>query len=300
MLIVSPWTTGGWVCSQVFDHTSVLRFLEARFDIPEPNISAWRRSLCGDLTAAFNFASPPEPSIPHFEVPKRIISQHRPYHVPDVQSMPKQEPGVRKSRALPYEFFVHARLRDQETDAVMEKVWIDFANTGEAGVGFYVYNGVKPDDNPRRYTISANKSLSDYWLTKEVNGAYDLSIYGPNGYHCHFGGNVEEVRTHGKAHPEVKVRYDVTKGDLSLTLTNFGSAPCTFKVVNAYNKDASHSYSVTAGASVDDHWELGTSSNWYDLSITVAEMPSYMRRFAGHVETGRPGTSDPAVFEEAP
>ncbi len=59
MLIVSPWTRGGWVCSEVFDHTSVLRFLEARFGVYEPNISKWRRSICGDLTSAFD--SPPPP-----------------------------------------------------------------------------------------------------------------------------------------------------------------------------------------------------------------------------------------------
>ena len=60
MVVVSPWTRGGWVCSEVFDHTSVLRFLEARFGAPmrETNITAWRRSVCGDLTSAFDFSKP--------------------------------------------------------------------------------------------------------------------------------------------------------------------------------------------------------------------------------------------------
>ena len=39
MLVVSPWSRGGWVNSQVFDHTSVLRFLEALTGVAEPNIS---------------------------------------------------------------------------------------------------------------------------------------------------------------------------------------------------------------------------------------------------------------------
>ncbi|NDZ69628.1 phospholipase C, phosphocholine-specific, partial [Streptomyces sp. SID10362] len=43
MLVVSPWSTGGYVCSQTFDHTSVLRFMEQRFGVREPNISPWRR-----------------------------------------------------------------------------------------------------------------------------------------------------------------------------------------------------------------------------------------------------------------
>ena len=55
--IVSPWTAGGFVCSEVFDHTSLIRFIEARFGVPEPNISAWRRQTCGDLTSAFRFGS---------------------------------------------------------------------------------------------------------------------------------------------------------------------------------------------------------------------------------------------------
>jgi phospholipase C len=57
MLVVSPWSRGGWVNSQVFDHTSVIRFLEARFGVLEPNISAWRREIAGDLTSAFDFAA---------------------------------------------------------------------------------------------------------------------------------------------------------------------------------------------------------------------------------------------------
>ena len=45
MVVVSPWSRGGWVNSQVFDHTSVLRFLEVLTGVAEPNISAWRRSV---------------------------------------------------------------------------------------------------------------------------------------------------------------------------------------------------------------------------------------------------------------
>ncbi|HET7015973.1 MAG TPA: phospholipase C, phosphocholine-specific [Streptosporangiaceae bacterium] len=57
--IVSPWTAGGFVCSDVFDHSSLIRFIEARFGVHEPNISPWRRRTCGDLTTAFRFASGP-------------------------------------------------------------------------------------------------------------------------------------------------------------------------------------------------------------------------------------------------
>src|SRR5437588_10479825 len=56
-LVVSPFSRGGFVCSDTFDHTSTLRFLETRFGAEVPNLSAWRRAATGDLTSAFSFAS---------------------------------------------------------------------------------------------------------------------------------------------------------------------------------------------------------------------------------------------------
>jgi phospholipase C len=58
MLVVSPFSRGGFVSSDEFDHSSMLRFLEARFGVPVPNLSAWRRRTTGDMTAAFNFVQP--------------------------------------------------------------------------------------------------------------------------------------------------------------------------------------------------------------------------------------------------
>jgi phospholipase C len=54
-IIVSPWTAGGWVCSEPFDHTSVLQFVEKFTGVREPNITEWRRKTFGDLTSAFRF-----------------------------------------------------------------------------------------------------------------------------------------------------------------------------------------------------------------------------------------------------
>ena len=56
MLIVSPFSRGGFLSSDTFDHTSMLRFLETRFGVEVPNLSTWRRETVGDLTSAFNFA----------------------------------------------------------------------------------------------------------------------------------------------------------------------------------------------------------------------------------------------------
>ena len=55
MIVMSPFTRGGFLCSDPFDHTSILRFLETRFGVEVPNLSQWRRETTGDLTSAFNF-----------------------------------------------------------------------------------------------------------------------------------------------------------------------------------------------------------------------------------------------------
>jgi phospholipase C len=63
-LVISPWTRGGYVFSDVLDHTSSLRLLEARFGVEVPNISRWRRAVTGDMTGAFSFGLPPRTDIP--------------------------------------------------------------------------------------------------------------------------------------------------------------------------------------------------------------------------------------------
>jgi phospholipase C len=65
-IIVSPWTQGGWIASETFDHTSSLQFLEQLTGVTIPNITPWRRATFGDLTSAFGFARYPSavPSLP--------------------------------------------------------------------------------------------------------------------------------------------------------------------------------------------------------------------------------------------
>jgi phospholipase C len=109
MLVVSPFSRGGYVCSDTFDHTSQMRFLETRFGVSAPNISAWRRGVTGDLTSTLQMKSP-DPSVPSLP-PTPGLADPRvqrectaveiaggsvtvaPYSVPSTQSMPRQEPG---------------------------------------------------------------------------------------------------------------------------------------------------------------------------------------------------------------
>jgi phospholipase C len=104
MLILSPFSRGGFVSSDLFDHTSILRFLETRFGAEVPNLSAWRRATVGDLTSAFNFAAPNQ-SIPNLPstvaaIPSIIqeclanLGGTTPYPLPNPQTLPPQESGT--------------------------------------------------------------------------------------------------------------------------------------------------------------------------------------------------------------
>jgi len=104
MLIISPFSRGGLVSSDLFDHTSVLRFLETLFGAEVPNLSTWRRATVGDLTSAFNFKTTDQsnPNLPS-TIPgtQQAIQQcvanlagTTPFPVPNPQTMPTQEPGT--------------------------------------------------------------------------------------------------------------------------------------------------------------------------------------------------------------
>jgi len=109
MLVVSPFSRGGFVSRDLFDHTSLLLFLERRFGVRAANVSAWRRSTVGDLTAAFNFVRPDASTVLLPVAPPNDPAQHPecltaevqtdPYNAPDPAATPTahQEPGTRPS-----------------------------------------------------------------------------------------------------------------------------------------------------------------------------------------------------------
>jgi phospholipase C len=102
-MIISPFSRGGFVSSDLFDHTSILRFLETRFGAEVPNLSAWRRQTVGDMTSAFNFTKP-DYSIPNLPSTTAALQNDlteclnnlagfEPYTLPSPQTMPTQEAG---------------------------------------------------------------------------------------------------------------------------------------------------------------------------------------------------------------
>jgi phospholipase C len=63
-LLMSPLTRGGFVATDIFDHTSTLRLMETLFGVPVPNLSDWRRSVTGDMTSALALGKPSDTTIP--------------------------------------------------------------------------------------------------------------------------------------------------------------------------------------------------------------------------------------------
>lgn len=305
MYILSPWSRGGWVNSQVFDHTSVLRFLEARFGIPESNISPYRRVVFGDLTSAFNFATPNQSPLATLDgrstkdaadklrADQQALSQ---IAVPSVQVMPVQAAGTRPSYALPYELHTSARV-----DAKARQVKLIFANTGSAAAVFHLYDKLHLEGIPRRYMVEAGKQLEDIWDVGVDGGLYDLWVLGPNGYHRAFAGQVTRSEASDAARPEIQVCYDPAKGDVYLHVSNDGKGACTLTAVpDKVYGGATQTANMNGACSFTElRWDLQNTGGWYDVEVTSSHDPQWRRRFAGRVETGKSSVTDPAMGKTA-
>ncbi|UEP51255.1 phospholipase C, phosphocholine-specific [Burkholderia ambifaria] len=330
MWVVSPWSRGGWVNSQVFDHTSTLLFLEKRFGVVEPQISAYRRAVCGDLTSAFNFRAPNDEPLPTLagrttksQVDALSAAQQAAPKItpPATPSLPAQATGVRPSRALPYELHASAQV-----DAGKGTVTLKFANTGRAAAVFHVYDKLHLDRVPRRYVVEPGKALRGDWAAQaDDSGKYDLWVLGPNGYHRRFTGDLARLAGGRAPHPEIRVGYAGASGNLHLRLRNDGGSPVRFTVKSnevygalsgrGANDDRGHgnedgnrqghghgndtgttwTVTVRAGGQSELHWKLDSTGHWYDFVVTADSDASFSRRVAGRVETGRHSVSDPAM-----
>ena len=284
MIVVSPWTKGGWVNSQTFDHTSVIRLLEARFGVLEPHITPWRRAMTGDLISIFDFDTPdraPTAVLPDASaLPARARAQAAlppPQPSPDTGFTSRQEAGSRPARPLPYAFDSWARPAAGGLDLHVD-------NTGAAGAGFTVYPSDAAVGGPWSYAVEAGKAVQDR-LPIAPTG-YDFTLHGPNGFLRQFRGASSETL-------EVVHRYDAAAHSLRIVLRNHGAAPLAVAVANAYAAGAARTLTLAPGAITTDSWPIAGADHWYDISVTLAQEPRFLRRLAGHIETGRPSRSDP-------
>ena len=97
--------------------------------------------------------------------------------------------------------------------------------------------------------------------------------------------------------PEIQVCYQpCDNASVSVKLHNRGNQPCTFTVAaNAYHTDGPWSLSVAPNSVGELSWPVANSGNWYDFSVSTSVSPTFKRRFAGRIETGKDSVSDPAM-----
>jgi phospholipase C len=287
MVVISPWSRGGWVSSEVFDHTSVIRFLEARFGVTEPNISPWRRAVCGDLVSAFDFKTPNGranwPGLPKTAELARRAAALPGRTVPPTPAAPPppaQAAGVRPSRPTPYVLNV---LESRGADGLK----LAFVNQGRSGAVFHVYDRRNLGAAPRRYTVEAGKTLADGFGAD----AYDLWILGPNGFHRHLVGEA------AAGEPLAAVTTLARGPAIVVDLHNPGTGPLVLKVAPLAYAAAIAPWRVRlpAGGSARRTFSLKGTHGWHDLLVTAQEEGAYFRRIAGRVETGRPSVTDPAM-----
>ncbi|MGP0076497.1 MAG: phosphocholine-specific phospholipase C [Bryobacteraceae bacterium] len=292
LIVISPWTKGGYVNSQVFDHTSVIRFIETRFGVHEANITPWRRAVVGDLTSIFNFANPNSAPVslpgtngflpPVAELAGGNVNTFVPTLGDVIIGVPAQEKGIRPARALPYELNVHGSV-----NASKSTVSLTFSNTGRATVVFQVRSG-NPADAVRFYTVEPGKTLSDTWV---VTLSYNLSVYGPNGFVRYFNGSVGA----SAAALDVLSSYgESDSGSINLTITNVAANDADINVLDAYT-GKSGAFHLKRNQTFEDELALDKFHGWYDLIVTVAEDTTFKYRLAGHVETGQDSFTDPAM-----
>ncbi len=287
-LIVSPWSRGGYVCSELFDHTSVLRFIEARFGVREKNISDWRRSVCGDLTSAFDFANPNRdwrglvlPDTTDYMQRVRISAEAPGLTIPEKQAPTAQEGPQRRYRPLPYRLSADLRLVDGRPQLLL-------ANKGRTGAVFQLFDS-RDRQGPWRYTLGAGHDYRAQPWEPDGTTLFDLALHGPAGFFRHFAGSVA-------ADLEVTLRESAVRGQVDLVLRNWGADLVALSVTQAaIYGGGSRQVELAGGSEQVISWPVVASDHWYDLTVTALSGPDFLRRYAGHIETGQDSRTDPAI-----
>ena len=178
----------------------------------------------------------------------------------------------------------------------------DVFGVESAGSAFHVYTpGLyrgQAKFRARAYAVAAGETVEDVW---DIDGfernIYRLCVCGPNGFLREFAGTAEDPRI------DVQVEYARHKtatrqltGDVEVRVRNLdASQPQTLQIIDAAYGDPDRSITVRPGAGKAMLLRLSKSFQWYDFRVSVNGNTHFLRRFAGRVETGKPGYSDPVM-----
>jgi phospholipase C len=286
MIVCSPWTRGGFVDSNSYDHTSMLRFLETWTGVKAPNVTAWRRSVTGDLTAAFDFAHP-DFSVPTLPDTVPLITQSdAEKSFPAVtapaegaQAMPAQEAGTRPHR--PSQLMPHA---DVTVNRSAFTVTATMSNTGHVGASLFVFPDKFQAASATPFTVVKGASKTYQWTAaKQDNYGYAFSIYGPDGFVRSFAGDIIPASTTTGQIPRVAATPVTGHArSLRLTLANDGTKTVTYTLtVNDY-AGTSRTLTVGARGSASVRWPVD-ADGYYDVIITANTSDGFTRRYAGRI-----------------
>lgn len=323
MVIASPWTKGGYVNSEVFDHTSTIQFLEKFIkvktgkDVHETNISDWRRTVCGDLTSVFRPSTGIDSPGLEYVVMRPFLEQvysaqfkglptgFKALNTDEIraiqkdtyasESMPRQENGTKPATALNYELYADGQLNAAKDAFVIQlKAGNEVFGTEALGSPFNVYKPGK-DLQTWAFAVKPADQLQANWPLKNFEkGKYHLCVYGPNGFFREFKGTAND--------PAITVQCDYERsgnnknklsGKIALTVQNTSQKPCKIRITDNAYKTAAIEKTVQPNATVIVPVDLSKQHNWYDLSVRVAGDEAFEKRYAGKVETGAEGVTDP-------
>lgn len=324
MMVVSPWSRGGYVNSQVFDHTSSIQFLEHFLShktgetIYEENISSWRRSLCGDLTSVFrpyNGEQIPVPKaierIPFIEgIHKakfaKVTDDFNRFDdamiteaVKEGKSnfFPKQEKGIKPANTIPYETYANGALGTDKQFAISFASGTQFFGKASSGIGFNAY---APGGKTWAFTVGAGEGLTYNWpLSGFENQQYDLKVYSVNGFYRHFMGNESDPKIQIELHYQTGNSKKIADGNIYLLFKRLaGTDSLAFTLTdNAYGRKVQKVLMSAKEQLVVVPVNLTQSHGWYDLTVKVKGHEAYSQQFAGHVEHAKQSFTDPLMGE---
>ena len=297
-LVLSPWSKGGRVNSQLFDHTSQIRLLEEwlvqgqglpRAAVQCPHISPWRRALCGDLTSTLNLSRPDDPwpsSVPRSAVYFKGWGSADALP-PAVQTLPGQErrANARPACALPYRVAVQGAIQG---DA--KQFALDFINNGTAAAAFIVYSGLR-SDGPWHYSVAPAQRI-DQEVWNWGGGEYHLAVQGPNGFAREFWGRLGA----GTPRVEVSLSEQPQAQGVQLLLRNLGASAQRVQLRDlAYGDRSVQTLDLAPGQQRTLARSLLTSQGWYDIGLRLEGDPRWWRRLSGHLEGAGLDASDPVL-----
>jgi phospholipase C len=339
LIVASPWSRGGFVNSEIFDHTSSLQFLEKFLSyksgksIQASNISEWRRTISGDLTSVFKTSEMDQPADLEF-INKNAFMESvynakfknlpsgfnalTPEEINEFRKdpfaslyMPKQESGIKPSNGLLYQLYSEGKLNEAKNAFEIRfeasgKVFGKKAlgspfNVYAPGKYFQLENGSLVFRNLRAwaYAVKSSDHVEASWPLREFeNNLYHLRVYGPNGFYREYKGSVHDPQIDIFCEYQTKaINKMKLTGNIEIIMRNPTSAP--FRVIitdNVYKsptiKKVLHPVERNIGNMIIP-MDLSKNFGWYDFTIKIIGNDLFEKRYAGRVETGEQGYSDP-------